>query len=179
MSRQPSPSQPATFQVVVMGVSGCGKSSVGALLAHELGGTFVDGDDLHPQSNIDKMAAGTPLNDADREPWLRDIGARLGEAADSGRTLIIGCSALKRSYRELIQSGSPDTVFVHLHGTPELLAARVGGREGHFMPTGLLESQLATLELLESDEPGREFDIADPAAEIAAAAAAWVRSVRN
>ena len=163
-------------RVVVMGVSGCGKSTVGALAAQDLGGTFLDGDALHPQANIDKMAAGQPLDDGDREPWLREIGERLASAAP-GETLVIACSALKRSYRDLIRAAAPQTVFVHLHGSRALLQERMEDRPGHFMPASLLDSQLATLEELETDEAGRVFDIAAGPAEIAQTAAAWLGQI--
>lgn len=162
-------------RVVVMGVSGSGKTTVGELLAAELDGTYVDGDALHPAANIEKMSAGTPLDDDDREPWLREIGAELGAAAVAGRTLVIGCSALKRSYRDLIRTAAPDARFVHLHGTNELLRERMQVRPGHFMPASLLDSQLATLEDLGVDEGGRMFDIADTPAQLAADAAEWLR----
>jgi gluconokinase len=160
--------------VVVMGVSGCGKTTVGALLAPLLGGTFIDGDALHPAANIEKMAAGRPLDDEDRYPWLQVIGQRLGAAAAAGEALVVGCSALKRSYRDLIRGAVPHVGFVHLHGTPELLAARMADRPGHFMPSGLLNSQLATLEPLGPDEYGRVHDLADEPDRIAQAAADWV-----
>ncbi|WP_336245085.1 gluconokinase, GntK/IdnK-type [Paeniglutamicibacter quisquiliarum] len=159
-------------RVIVMGVSGCGKSTVGELLGAELGAGFLDGDSLHPQSNIDKMAAGHPLDDADREPWLREVGERLGSAEPG--SMVIACSALKRSYRDLIRSEAPGTVFIHLHGTVELLTERMSARPGHFMPVGLLESQLATLEPLESDEAGVVLDIAATPAQLAQEAAAWL-----
>ncbi|GAB3280134.1 gluconokinase, GntK/IdnK-type [Sinomonas notoginsengisoli] len=161
------------FHVIAMGVSGCGKSTVGRFLAQELGGEFLDGDDLHPAANVAKMAAGIPLDDADREPWLRLIGEKM--AAASG-TMVIGCSALKRAYRDIIRAAAPDTVFVHLHGTRELLAARMAARPGHFMPVSLLDSQLATLEPLQEDERGRVFDIAETPLQIAHEAAEWLRS---
>lgn len=132
--------------VVVMGVSGSGKSTVGALLAERLGVRFADADDLHPASNVAKMASGEALVDDDRWPWLEAVGETLA-AASAG--LVVACSALKRSYRDVIRASAPDTVFVHLHGSRELLAERLGARKGHFMPSSLLDSQLETLE-----EPG-------------------------
>lgn len=143
--------------IVVMGVAGCGKSTVGAALAERIGAGFLDGDSLHPQANIDKMASGTPLNDDDRAPWLAEIGRRFPA---SNSDLVIACSALKRSYRDIIRSADPAVVFVHLHGTRELLNARMTARPGHFMPASLLDSQLATLEPLQDDEAGIVVDIA-------------------
>ena len=143
---------PQPANVVVMGVSGSGKSTIGKLLAEKLGVPFTDADDLHPESNVAKMAAGTPLEDEDRWPWLALVGDALAAASTTG--LVVACSALKRSYREAILAAAPDTVFVLLHGPRELLSERMGHRDDHFMPLGLLDSQLATLELLEPDEPG-------------------------
>ncbi len=143
--------------IVVMGVAGCGKSTIGAALAERLGAEFLDGDSLHPQANIDKMASGTPLNDDDRAPWLAEIGRRFPA---SNSALVIACSALKRSYRDIIRSADPSVVFVHLHGTRDLLHERMNARPGHFMPASLLDSQLATLESLQSDEAGVVVNIA-------------------
>ncbi|GAB3537450.1 gluconokinase, GntK/IdnK-type [Arthrobacter tecti] len=126
----------AAHHVVVMGVSGCGKSTVGTLLAQDLGVKFLDGDSLHPPSNVEKMAAGIPLDDVDRQPWLKEIGWRFAAAGE--KSLVIACSALKRSYRDLIRSRAAEAQFVHLHGTAELLAARMAARPGHFMPPSLL-----------------------------------------
>ncbi|MDI2034460.1 gluconokinase [Paenarthrobacter nitroguajacolicus] len=153
----------AIRHIVVMGVAGCGKSTVGAALAGRLGAEFLDGDSLHPQSNIDKMAAGTPLNDDDRAPWLAEIGRRF-PASDA--SLVIACSALKRSYRDIIRNGDPSVVFVHLQGTRELLDARMKARPGHFMPASLLDSQLATLEPLQQDEAGIAVDISTSVEDI-------------
>ena len=156
-----------------MGVSGCGKSTVGALLAQELGADFLDGDSLHPVANVEKMAAGIPLDDADRQPWLEEIGLRFARAGD--RSLVIACSALKRTYRDLIRGGAPDARFVLLHGTAELLTARMVARPGHFMPPSLLTSQLQTLEPLQADEAGVVLDIAAPPAELAAEGEQWLQ----
>lgn len=157
--------------IVVMGVSGSGKTTVGELLAERLGLPYRDGDDLHPQVNIDKMARGEALTDEDRWPWLELVGAWLVDHPEGG---IIGCSALKRSYRDLIRQAVPDVAFVHVHGTRELLSRRMEYRPGHFMPPSLLDSQLDTLEELESDEHGRVFDVSAPAARIVDDAAEWI-----
>ena len=142
---------------VLMGVAGCGKSSVGAALAAACGIDFVDGDDLHPQSNIDKMASGHPLNDADRAPWLKRVGQTLKQASGP---IVIGCSALKRSYRDLIREQVEEPVyFLHLDAEKEVLARRVSNRPGHFMPASLLDSQFEALERLGADELGTEIDI--------------------
>lgn len=153
----------ARHHIVVMGVAGCGKSTIGAALAERFGAEFLDGDSLHPQANIDKMASGTPLNDDDRAPWLAEIGRRF-PASDSA--LVIACSALKRSYRDIIRSADPSVIFVHLHGTRDLLHERMNARPGHFMPASLLDSQLATLEPLQDDEGGVVVDIAQSVDEI-------------
>lgn len=151
--------------LVVMGVSGSGKSTVGRLVAERLGAGFVDADDLHPAANVAKMTAGAPLTDEDRAPWLTKVGRTLAAAGPEGR--VVACSALKRAYRDLIRAEAPGVVFAELDGTPELLAARMAARPGHFMPTSLLESQLATLEPLEEGEAGVRLDVARPPAELA------------
>jgi gluconokinase len=131
------------WRIVIMGVAGCGKSSVGAGLSQRLGIPYFDGDDLHPAANVEKMRAGTPLTDEDRWPWLQTVGKRLHEDAP----VIIGCSALKRSYRDLIRSGAKGPVtFVHLVGSRDLIADRMAQRQGHYMPLALLDSQFAALE---------------------------------
>lgn len=141
--------------VVVMGVSGCGKSTVGALLADRLGVPFLDADSLHPPENLAKMARGTPLDDADRWPWLRVVGSALAGYPDGA---VVACSALRRAYRDLLGEAVPGLRFVHLVGTREQLAARMRDRDGHFMPVSLLDTQLATLEPLGVDEPGIVLD---------------------
>ena len=147
--------------VVVMGVSGCGKSTVGALLADRLGVPFLDADSLHPEANLAKMADGTPLDDADRWPWLRLVGLGLAAHPDGA---VVACSALRRTYRDLLRDAVPEVQFVHLEGTREQLAARMRARERHFMPVSLLDTQLATLEPLGGDEPGIVLDCTlDPA----------------
>lgn len=140
-----------------MGVAGSGKSSVGLAVAEQLGAVYLDGDDLHPQSNIDKMAAGRPLQDDDRAPWLDKVGDVLAHAAVP---TLIGCSALKRSYRDRIRQACPQVVCAHLVGARSVIEARMAARTGHFMPVSLLDSQFATLQPLEPDEAGVAVDIA-------------------
>lgn len=136
------------IRLVIMGVSGCGKSSVGAGLAERLGIAYRDGDDLHPAANVDKMRAGVPLTDADRWPWLD----RVAEVLRDDAPVIVGCSALRRVYRDRIRVGAGGPVtFIHLAGDRAVIAARMAARTGHYMPTTLLDSQFATLE-----PPGRD-----------------------
>lgn len=142
--------------IVVMGVSGSGKSTVGAALARRLGVPFADADDLHPQSNIAKMVAGQPLTDDDRYPWLEAAGEWLARHSDGG---VLSCSALKRKYRDQLRRHQPGTLFVHLSGSPELIAGRQAGRTGHFMPAALLASQVEDLEPLGPDEDGVVVDV--------------------
>ncbi|WP_246301462.1 gluconokinase [Microbacterium immunditiarum] len=146
----------------MMGVSGSGKSTVGRVLADQLTVPFVDADDLHPASNIDKMRAGVPLTDSDREPWLDAVGSALAQLSAG----VVACSALARRYRDRIRVFVPDASFVQLDGSRALLAARLADRRGHFMPTGLLDSQLATLEPLQHEEDGLLVDITASPAEI-------------
>jgi gluconokinase len=142
--------------IVVMGVSGSGKSTVGAALAQRLRVPFADADDFHPEANIAKMTAGQPLNDEDRRPWLDAIGDWLKAHADGG---VVSCSALKRDYRDRLRDHFADAEFVHLDGTHEVIARRQASRPGHFMPASLLDSQFATLEPLEPDEHGLVIDV--------------------
>jgi carbohydrate kinase (thermoresistant glucokinase family) len=143
-----------------MGVSGSGKSTIGRGIAQAFSVPFIDADDLHPASNVQKMVAGIPLIDEDRWPWIVLVGTEL--AAHQATGAVIACSALKRSYRAVIRAQAPQAQFVLLDGSPELLASRVGGRGGHFMPPALLESQLTTLERFAADEAGIVVDIAEP-----------------
>ncbi len=164
---------PLTGKFVVMGVSGCGKSSVGAAVAERLGMLYTDGDDLHPPANIAKMSSGTPLTDADRAPWLARVGQRL--AAIDGPA-VIGCSALKRSYRDIIRCSVGDAVcFLYLEGSREVLVERMSNRSGHFMPVSLLESQLATLEPPGRDETAITADIDQPFDQLVDALVARIR----
>jgi carbohydrate kinase (thermoresistant glucokinase family) len=162
--------------VVVMGVSGCGKSTVGRLLATRLNAEFVEGDELHPSDNVARMAAGVPLTDDDRRAWLLTLAQCLASAHAAGRPLVVSCSALKRSYRELLRSAANELAFVHLHGDPAMLEARMSARVAHFMPPSLLASQLRTLEMPGADERVVSFDAGLPPTLIAAQAAAWLAS---
>jgi gluconokinase len=137
--------------ILLMGVSGSGKSTVGALLAQRLGFTFEDGDRFHPAANVEKMHRAIPLTDADRLPWLEAIAAWIDEARAAGKPAVVACSALKRCYRKILIGKRPDVRLVHLKGDEALIAGRMAQRKGHFMPAGLLKSQFAALE-----EPGPE-----------------------
>ena len=148
-----------TQRIVVMGVSGCGKSSLGAALSQALGIPYRDGDDLHPAVNVAKMRAGEALTDADRWPWLDRVAQELARLAP----VIVGCSALRRAYRDRIRAGAGGPVlFVHLAGSREVIAARMAARSGHFMPASLLDSQFATLEPPGPDEAAITVDIDQP-----------------
>lgn len=150
--------------VVVMGVTGSGKSTVGTALAERLGVPFADADDFHSAANVAKMRAGTPLTDHDRLPWLRNIAAWLGEHQGGGA--VVTCSALKRVYRDILRERTSDVVFLHLDGDKETARRRVAGRAGHFMPESLVDSQFADLEPLEADEHGIVVDFARPVDDI-------------
>jgi gluconokinase len=158
---------PSPLAIVVMGVCGSGKSTVGAALAKHLGVSFRDADEFHPAANVAKMSSGTPLTDADRWPWLDAIGAALADAGREGQSIVIGCSALKRVYRDRLRAaaGRP-LVFVHLTGSYATLTRRMQTRKGHFMPASLLDSQLATLEPPDADEGAITVSIEQPVAMV-------------
>ena len=156
--------------LVVMGVSGVGKSSVAAELVDATGWEFAEGDDFHTQANRDKMAAGHALDDDDRWPWLRRLADWIGEREAAGQGAVVTCSALKRAYRDLLCGGHPSVRFVHLTASDELIAERIGARRDHYMPPTLLESQLRTLEPLGADEPGVAVDTSGDQAAVARAA---------
>src|SRR6476469_9435233 len=143
-----------TTTIVVMGVSGSGKSTVARELVDRLGWEFAEGDDFHPPENVAKMAAGHPLDDEDRWPWLRTLAAWIGEHEAAGRSVVVTCSALKRSYRDLLRDGHPSVWFAHVTVDADALRRRLEARTGHYMPASLLDSQLATLEPLQDEEPG-------------------------
>ena len=140
-----------------MGVSGSGKSTLGAMLADAVGVPFLEGDSFHPPENVARMAAGIALTDADRAGWLRTLAEQLHRHADRG--VVLSCSALKRLYRDTLRSGAPDTALIFLSGPTEVLAQRMAGRSGHYMPPSLLASQLATLEPPQADEHAITLDI--------------------
>ncbi|TSD95644.1 gluconokinase [Skermania sp. ID1734] len=144
--------------LVVMGVSGSGKSTLGRLLAQRLGWDFQEGDDLHPAANIAKMPAGIPLTDADRWPWLDRVAAWIRERLEAGQSGVVACSALKRSYRDVLRGKG--VRFVYLHGERDAIAARLAARRGHYMPAALLDSQFAALEPPQPDEGAITVNIA-------------------
>ncbi|MEU3449161.1 gluconokinase [Streptomyces thermolilacinus] len=160
--------------VVVTGVSGSGKSTIGRALAGRLGVPYEEGDDLHPPDNIAKMEAGAPLTDEDRAPWLERVAAWLGAHVEHGG--VITCSALKRRYRDRLTAVSPQVFFIHLHGPAELIAERIAARRGHFMPASLLRSQFAALEPLGPEEPGAVVSVEGTPEETTELALAAVRA---
>ncbi|MEV7089988.1 gluconokinase [Streptomyces sp. NPDC093085] len=163
------------YVVVVMGVAGTGKTAVGTLLAAALGVPYAEGDDLHPPENIAKMSAGTPLEDADRWPWLDTVGA--WAAGRAGRGGVITCSALRRVYRDRLRAAAPGLVFLHLDGDREVVGRRMAARLGHFMPTALLDSQFATLEPLEDGERGVAVGVEGTPEEIVARSVEALRAL--
>jgi gluconokinase len=147
---------------VVMGVSACGKSDIGARLAQALGAPFIEGDRFHSPENVAKMSAGIPLDDEDRRGWLQALRAGIERAWQTEPAVVLSCSALKRAYRDVLRGDGGDVRFVHLHGDRDLIAQRMAARSGHFMPVSLLDSQLRTLEPLQPDERGVTLDVREP-----------------
>lgn len=143
------------LKLILMGVSGCGKTTIGEMIAAHYQSHFYDGDNLHPRENVEKMSKGQPLTDKERWPWLETVGRKLEEESN----VVIACSALKRSYRDYIRSISPTAEFIFLSGSKEVLQSRLEARKGHFFPASLLDTQLALLEPLAKDEAGYEVDI--------------------
>ena len=166
MDRHPANNRP--MAVVIMGVSGSGKSTVAALLARTLGWQYQEGDKLHPPANVEKMSGGTPLSDADRLPWLRKIAEKIEDWRTHGQSGVVTCSALKRSYRDIVVDGRPDVRVVYLKGTSELIRQRLAKRSGHFMPPALLDSQFTILQEPSPDERPIVVDIGAPPEEIVA-----------
>ena len=163
---QPTP-RPSSTVIVLMGVSGSGKSTIAAELVDRLGWTFAEGDAMHPPENIERMAAGIPLTDADRAPWLRRITDWIRGRLEAGENAIVTCSALKAEYRDELRSAGPGVRIVYLRGNPATLVARQSARRGHFMPASLMRSQLETLEEPGPDEGVLTVDVAAGPAEIA------------
>lgn len=154
-------------RIIVMGVTGSGKTTVGALLAGRLGARFLDGDDYHPPENVAKMSAGTPLTDEDRWPWLSRLSAALDEAVTETGRVVLACSALRRVYRDHLTEGCASApLFLHLSGARDLIHARMAARREHYMPTALLDSQLATLEAIDPAENALVLEIDAPADQI-------------
>lgn len=156
--------------LVVMGVAGSGKTTVAQILADRLGWPYAEADEFHPQANIDKMSAGTPLTDDDRWPWLQAIRDWLTEQTRAGRSAIVTCSALKVAYRDVLREAEGRVRFVHLDGTIEQIGERMSGRQGHFMPPSLLPSQFETLQRLGEDEDGVVIPVAISPQSVADAA---------
>lgn len=152
--------------LVVMGVSGSGKTTIGKLLAERLGWHYQEGDALHPPENVAKMSAGTPLSDADRAPWLRRVADHIDAWRSTAEAGVITCSALKRAYRDIIIGDRPDVGLVHLRGSRELIGRRMAARKGHFMPTALLDNQFATLQEPSPEERAIIVDVDGTPAEI-------------
>ena len=162
------------MHIVVMGVSSTGKTTVGEGLAEELGCEFIEGDSMHPRQNIEKMTKGIPLTDEDRWPWLQALAELVAVKDYEGTSTVLTCSALRRAYRDILRDAAP-TFFVHLDAPFEVLQDRMQHRTKHFMPTTLLESQLATLEPLDDDEPGAVVDVTPPIDEVVEEAVNAVR----
>lgn len=153
------------YNIVVMGVCGCGKSTVGAMLANSLGASFIDGDDLHPRANIEKMQSGIPLNDEDRKPWLERISDVFFSISRRERSCVIACSALKKKYRDEIRK-SGKIIFIHLYGDKDLIMQRMSKRSGHYMKENMIDSQFATLEFPKDENLVINIDIKAPIGDI-------------
>lgn len=154
-------------RLIVMGVTGSGKTTVGALLAGRTGGVFLDGDDYHPAENVAKMSSGTPLDDEDRWPWLDRLSVEIEAAVKTRGSVVLACSALRRAYRDRLSGAcSEEPLFIHLSGTRDLIGERMASRRDHYMPVGLLDSQIRTLEPIETDEKAVVLRIDAPAEQI-------------
>jgi gluconokinase len=173
-SAMPLDASGSSITLVLMGVSGVGKSTVMTALEGAFAARYAEGDDFHPEANVRLMRAGTALTDEDRLPWLRSIAAWIGARERAAEDAVVTCSALRRTYRDLLRDGHPSVHFVHLTLAATSLESRVVARSGHYMPASLLASQLRTLEPLGSDEPGFELPADRPPAELAASIVAYV-----
>ena len=165
--------------VVVMGVSGAGKTTLGTEIALRLGRPFIDADDLHPLANRRKMQSGAPLDDGDREPWLLAVGEAVGEQLRQGVAPVVACSALKLRYRELLRTGCPELAFIHLDGDPEVIGDRLRTRSHDYMPAALLPSQLQTLEPPLADERALHLNIEGSVEQIASEAIEWLATIES
>ncbi|WP_166140770.1 gluconokinase [Nocardioides ochotonae] len=161
--------------IVVMGVSGVGKTTIAKGISTLTGWTFAEGDAFHPDANVAKMHEGRPLTDEDRWPWLRAIGEWMSAEIAEGRSAVVTCSALRRAYRDLLREGRPELEFCHLAAQENLIGDRLSHRDGHFMPPSLLPSQFATLEPLEDDEPGVTVSVEGAVPDVLARAVASLR----